>query len=163
MCKITINIQNSQIIGQKTIVFGWMVSFFVIFLPKKWRGGILAAAHRLYPKKQSRLEIPIGISVPRKGLEPSHLAAHAPETCASTNSATWACVGDPGGTRTHDPVIKSQLLYQLSYGVKMRRLAVSFAGAKLLPFSGLTKFFCKKNESPRFFSSLAHARTFYIL
>ena len=24
---------------------------------------------------------------------------------------------DPGGTRTHDPLIKSQLLYQLSYGV----------------------------------------------
>ena len=28
--------------------------------------------------------------VPKKGLEPSRLAAHAPETCASTNSATWA-------------------------------------------------------------------------
>ena len=25
--------------------------------------------------------------------------------------------GDPGGNRTHDPLIKSQLLYQLSYGV----------------------------------------------
>jgi hypothetical protein len=24
---------------------------------------------------------------------------------------------DPGGTRTHDPPIKSRLLYQLSYGV----------------------------------------------
>ena len=31
------------------------------------------------------------IVVPRTGLEPAHLAAHAPETCASTNSATWAC------------------------------------------------------------------------
>ena len=28
--------------------------------------------------------------VPRTGLEPARLAAHAPETCASTNSATWA-------------------------------------------------------------------------
>ncbi len=28
--------------------------------------------------------------VPRKGLEPSHLAALAPEASASTNSATWA-------------------------------------------------------------------------
>ena len=28
--------------------------------------------------------------VPRKGLEPSHLSAHGPEPCASTNSATWA-------------------------------------------------------------------------
>jgi hypothetical protein len=28
--------------------------------------------------------------VPTKGLEPLHLAAHGPEPCASTNSATWA-------------------------------------------------------------------------
>ncbi|MDB5365011.1 MAG: hypothetical protein JWM77_938, partial [Rhodospirillales bacterium] len=25
--------------------------------------------------------------------------------------------GDPGGTRTHDPMIKSHVLYQLSYGI----------------------------------------------
>ena len=32
--------------------------------------------------------------VPRRGLEPPHLAAHGPEPCASTNSATWAlCFG----------------------------------------------------------------------
>ena len=30
--------------------------------------------------------------VPRTGLEPARLAAHAPETCASTNSATWAFI-----------------------------------------------------------------------
>ena len=30
--------------------------------------------------------------VPRTGLEPARLAAHAPETCASTNSATWALI-----------------------------------------------------------------------
>ena len=29
-------------------------------------------------------------SVPRTGIEPARLAAHAPETCASTYSATWA-------------------------------------------------------------------------
>ena len=28
--------------------------------------------------------------VPRRGLEPPHLAAHGPEPCASTNSAIWA-------------------------------------------------------------------------
>ena len=33
---------------------------------------------------------PEDFAVPKKGLEPSRLAAHAPETCASTNSATWA-------------------------------------------------------------------------
>src|SRR6188768_2978650 len=31
--------------------------------------------------------------VPTEGLEPSHLAAHGPEPCASTNSATWALAG----------------------------------------------------------------------
>ncbi len=30
--------------------------------------------------------------VPRRGLEPPHLAAHGPEPCASTNSAIWACL-----------------------------------------------------------------------
>ena len=29
--------------------------------------------------------------VPRTGLEPARISTHAPETCASTNSATWAC------------------------------------------------------------------------
>ncbi len=28
--------------------------------------------------------------VPRRGLEPPHLAVHGPEPCASTNSAIWA-------------------------------------------------------------------------
>ena len=28
--------------------------------------------------------------VPRTGLEPARRETHAPETCASTNSATWA-------------------------------------------------------------------------
>jgi hypothetical protein len=41
--------------------------------------------------------------VPRRGLEPPHLAALVPETSASTNSATWAC----GATtvRTREPRI----------------------------------------------------------
>lgn len=29
----------------------------------------------------------------------------------------WLIISDPGGARTLDPLIKSQLLYQLSYGV----------------------------------------------
>ena len=29
-------------------------------------------------------------NVPRTGLEPARRETHAPETCASTNSATWA-------------------------------------------------------------------------
>jgi hypothetical protein len=29
-------------------------------------------------------------------------------------------VGEPGGIRTHDPMIKSHVLYQLSYGLAWR-------------------------------------------
>src|SRR5205085_2317097 len=36
------------------------------------------------------LRITSGRVVPTEGLEPPHLAAHGPEPCASTNSATWA-------------------------------------------------------------------------
>ncbi len=38
-------------------------------------------------------------------------------------------LGDPGEARTLDPLIKSQLLYQLSYGVI---LSFSKAGAKVV-------------------------------
>ena len=52
--------------------------------------------------------------------------------------------GDPGGTRTHDPLIKSQLLYQLSYGV----IVCSIATAKVLLFSKpqtILEIFFEKN------------------
>src|SRR5690606_26318014 len=40
--------------------------------------------------------------VPRRGLEPPRLAAHGPEPCASTNSATWArCAADVSGRQCH--------------------------------------------------------------
>ena len=61
--------------------------------------------------------------VPRTGLEPACLSTHAPETCASTNSATWAKdlfqyikdVGAENETRTRDPNLGKVMLYQLSY------------------------------------------------
>ena len=49
-------------------------------------------------------------------------------TVSSSCIPNWS---DPGGTRTHDPLIKSQLLYQLSYGV----IVCSIATAKVLLFS----------------------------
>ncbi len=55
---------------------------------------------------------------------------------------------DPGEARTLDPLIKSQLLYQLSYGVLLfdfilPRLAVVFlnCGAKLSMFLFTSKYF----------------------
>lgn len=55
--------------------------------------------------------------------------------------------GDPGGARTLDPLIKSQLLYQLSYGVMMF-IRFRIASAKLRQFLKPAKknlrFFQKK-------------------
>lgn len=34
--------------------------------------------------------------MPKKGLEPLPLTGHAPQTCASANSATWAYAGTIG-------------------------------------------------------------------
>jgi hypothetical protein len=43
---------------------------------------------------------------------------------------------DPGEARTLDPMIKSHLLYQLSYGVNVLLISV----AKVMPFFYSTKF-----------------------
>ena len=61
--------------------------------------------------------------VPKAGIEPARY--YLPQdfkSCASTYSATQAIcygrkTGDPEAIRTPDPLIKSQLLYRLSYGV----------------------------------------------
>ena len=59
----------------------------------------LTRANAHYPLKVACLPIPppghtipLIYLVPRTGLEPACLSTHAPETCASTNSATWAFV-----------------------------------------------------------------------
>ncbi len=43
--------------------------------------------------------------------------------------------GDPGEARTLDPLIKSQLLYQLSYGVKCKNGWVKAAEALRFGFA----------------------------
>ena len=40
---------------------------------------------------------------------------------------------DPAGTRTLDPLIKSQLLYQLSYGVITKKSVTLFSNTFQLP------------------------------
>ena len=113
--------------------------------------------------------------VPRTGLEPARLAAHAPETCASTNSATWAfnirsiteislfCskCGAENGTRTRDPNLGKVVLYQLSYfrifyeNFTLLSASLSIAGAKVQHFFEppklLLHFFlkkCKRRANP---------------
>ena len=79
-----------------------------------------------HPLKVARLPIPPFLQkrksraiVPRTGLEPACLSTHAPETCASTNSATWAIIKSKkraeNETRTRDPNLGKVMLYQLSY------------------------------------------------
>ena len=96
--------------------------------------------------------------VPKTGLEPAHLATHAPETCASTNSATWASSalqflvcsinGAENGTRTRDPNLGKVVLYQLSY---FRIFLLSL----VLVRSSLDKHFSKCDAKVRLFSETA--------
>ena len=76
----------------------------------------LTRRNRHYPLKVACLPIPppARLEVPRTGLEPACLSTHAPETCASTNSATSAFRAEDG-TRTRDPNLGKVMLYQLSY------------------------------------------------
>lgn len=55
-----------------------------------------------------------------KGVEPPRLAALDPKSSASANSATPAN-GEPCRIRTCDPLIKSQMLYLLSYALASKR------------------------------------------
>ena len=49
---------------------------------------------------------------------------------------------DPGEARTLDPMIKSHLLYQLSYGV----ISLLISVAKVRTFFELANFFAKKSD-----------------
>ena len=47
----------------------------------------------LYAKKfDIQMNTELYSFVPKTGVEPARLSTHAPETCASTNSATWASI-----------------------------------------------------------------------
>ena len=47
--------------------------------------------------------------VPTEGLEPPHLAAHGPEPCASTNSATWALLVATSAARGRENIRSGRL------------------------------------------------------
>ena len=102
--------------------------------------------------------------MPKTGLEPAHLSTHAPETCASTNSATWASSalqflvcsinGAENGTRTRDPNLGKVVLYQLSY---FRIFLLSL----VLVRSSLDKHFSKCDAKVRLFSETAKLFPFF--
>ena len=82
--------------------------------------------------------------MPRTGLEPACLSTHAPETCASTNSATWAIIKSKkraeNETRTRDPNLGKVMLYQLSY-FRIFSFAVAKVGIFRKPANILHTFF----------------------
>ena len=88
--------------------------------------------------------------VPRTGLEPAHLAACAPETHASTNSAIWAKKKSGKRDSNSRPrpwqghALPTELFPQFFLKVYLRSLLFSKAGAKVLLFFDMTKFFGKK-------------------
>ena len=64
---------------------------------------------------------------------------------------------DPGGARTLDPLIKSQLLYQLSYGV-MHRTGISLPSLRMQRYNlsaNRPNIFFKKFFSTNFFARTA--------
>ena len=69
--------------------------------------------------------------VPRRGLEPPRLAAHGPEPCASTNSATWARRGALEGGRVAVNAVLRRLAPAHEFSVAVQRTGVDgavFAG-----------------------------------
>src|SRR5450830_1756985 len=59
-------------------------------VPPARRTGALLAVPKNAKGRLTFINRPFMFLVPTEGLEPPHLAAHGPEPCASTNSATWA-------------------------------------------------------------------------
>ena len=67
------------------------------------------------------------------------------------------CLCTPAGGRTLDTLIKSQVLYQLSYKrifLLVQSACFRIASAKVLPFFETTKYFLNFFSLPPFFSSV---------
>ena len=74
----------------------YQLSYFRVLLKVKRRRLELPRLAALPPQSSaSTIPPPLHVlqlyfMVPKTGVEPARLSTHAPETCASTNSATWA-------------------------------------------------------------------------
>ncbi len=70
----------------------------------------------------------------RETRTPMPFRAPPPQDGASTNFASWAnLVSDSAGDRTQDPLIKSQMLYQLSYRINVNNERPLKMGMQRLP------------------------------
>ena len=107
-----------------------------------------------YPLKVACIPIsPPALGVPRTGLEPAHLAACAPETHASTNSAIWAKKKSGKRDSNSRPrpwqgrALPTELFPQFFSYYKYKNICFfSKAGAKVLLFFDIRKFFGKKMQ-----------------
>ncbi len=73
----------------------------------------------------------------RETRTPMPFRAPPPQDGVSTNFTSWAGIGDSAGARTQDPLIKSQMLYRLSYRIKLLMNVPKFGNAKINTFSGM--------------------------
>jgi hypothetical protein len=73
----------------------------------------------------------------RETRTPMPFRAPPPQDGVSTNFTSWAEVGDSAGVRTQDPLIKSQMLYRLSYRIKVLMNVPKFGNAKINSFFGM--------------------------
>ena len=104
--------------------------------------------------------------VPRTGLEPARLAAHAPETCASTNSATWALF--MSGKRDSDPrpqpwqgcALPTELFPRFFL---VWKASLSIADAKVLLFLELPKLFSRFFQKNIVFCTFCTSEVHYTL
>ena len=79
---------------------------------------------------------------------PTALRPLPPQDSVSTNSTTRASGCDPAGARTQDPLLKRQLLYQLSYRINLKDL-ISFRkrDTKVQGFFSMSKINMNKIQS----------------
>ena len=82
------------------------------------------------PHRHGRLVGKDALSREHRAAEPSKMLAVVPRWFLRGGQQNHLCAftaysleiqhitGEPGGTRTHDPLIKSQVLYRLSYGLR---------------------------------------------
>ncbi len=98
--------------------------------------------------------------VPRTGLEPARLAAHAPETCASTNSASGKRDSDPRPQPWQGCALPTELFPRFFL---VWKASLSIADAKVLLFLELPKLFSRFFQKNIVFCTFCTSEVHYTL